>query len=44
MMDTFIKNVTAKSGQVALWPYITKFGNWPVAAHVIRFATEVHKR
>ena len=36
------ERVIAKSGLVALWPYIkfNKFGNWPVGAHVIRFAIE----
>ena len=28
---------------MALWPYINKFGKWPVGAHVIRFATGVDK-
>ena len=28
---------------MALWPYINKFGNWPVGAHVIRFAIGVDK-
>ena len=35
--------VIAKSALVALWPYIKKFGNWPVGAHVIRFAIGVDK-
>ena len=29
---------------VALWPYINKFGNWPVGSHMIRFATGVDKQ
>ena len=28
---------------MALWPYINKFGNWPVGARVIRFAIGVDK-
>ena len=30
---------------MALWPYgyINKFGNWPVGAHVIRFAIGIDK-
>ena len=28
---------------MASWPYINKFGNWPVGAHVIRFAIGVDK-
>ena len=35
--------VIAKSGLMALWPYINKFGNWPVGAHVIRFAIGIDK-
>ena len=31
-------------GFMALWPYIRKFGNWPVGAHVIRFAIGVDKQ
>ena len=35
--------VIARSSLVALWPYINKFGKWPVGARVIRFATGVYK-
>ena len=30
-------------GFMALWPYVNKFDNWPVGAHVIRFAIGVDK-
>ena len=38
-----LKWVIARSGLMALWPHITKFGSWSVAKHVTIFATEVDK-
>ena len=30
-------------GLVALWPYINKFGNWPVGAHTYDTGVDEHK-